>query len=116
MSFTLRAREANLPLLEAVFAFFNVGRIYETKSGALFKVTQTEELEELVGHFDRYPLLGPKAEVFRIWREMVRLKKGTFRLPPTEELAALAERMAGLRQRSTRTSTPEGPRVTSRSR
>lgn len=116
LSFSLRVREENLPLVESLFAFFGVGRIYDTARGSLFKVTQTEELEELVEHFDRHPLRGPKAAVFRVWREMVLLKKGAFRNAPTEALVALAAELRAARQTSTRTSTPDGPRVTRRKR
>lgn len=116
VSFDLKARDRSLSLVESVFLYFNVGRIYTTKRGFLYRVRQTEELEEIVEHFDRYPLRGPKQAEFLLWREMVLLKKDAFRTAPTQRLASLAAELVATRQTSTRTSTPDGPRVTKRKR
>ena len=116
IGFSLAVRPENTAIVDALFAFFGVGRIYETRRGFLWKVVRPEELAELLEHFDRHPLRGSKREAYEIWREMVSLRSGTFRNAPLDALTALAERLAATRHTSTRTSTPDGPRVTRRKR
>jgi len=40
----------------------------------------------VISHFDVYPLRGRKAEAYRIWRELVTLKRESYRKPDREKL------------------------------
>ena len=58
-------------------------------------MTRHDELPTLVDHLDRYPLQGPKAAPYAIWREMVLLKQA-FRRPDRDQLETLARRLSAV--------------------
>lgn len=105
--FAVKLGGADQPILEALQEFFGgIGKIYPvtpraaltprsgmTKTANYFRVTRQKDLERVVLHFDRYPLKTSKAESFRIWREMVFLKRN-FRKPPREQLDGLARQLS----------------------
>jgi LAGLIDADG endonuclease len=98
-------------ILQAVQAFFDgIGRIYRSRASSkpvvkaapdflYFRVNRARELGQLVGHFDRYPLTGAKAQQYQTWREMVRIKQ-RFRRPDIQRLAALASQLSGATRRT----------------
>src|SRR5262245_53831997 len=100
--FAIKLTGSDRPILEAIQSYFGgIGRIYHvkpaaptqtsgyTKSAAYYRVCRNEDLDQVVEHFDLYPLRGSKAASYAIWREMVVLKRN-FRKPPRLELDALA--------------------------
>lgn len=90
-------------LLDAVQAFFGTGAIYPAGPGArLYRVSDLRDLESVVAHFDTHPLRGPKKRAFRVWREMVALKRDSFRRPPIERLEALAANLTAASPRNRR--------------
>ena len=87
-------------LLDRIQQFFGAGSIYDVgERGRYFRVANLDELESVIAHFEQYPLLGPKRASYEIWREMVQLKKSSFRKPPFEELVALAARLSAASKR-----------------
>ena len=104
--FALKRPARDLVLLERIRVYFGgIGRIYVVRSrqgqgtgvgeGArYFRVSRREGLACIVKHLDRYPLQGAKREVYRIWREMARIKRTHFRSPPRERLENLAEELS----------------------
>jgi len=77
-------------LLEALRAFFGgAGRIY----GHQLRVTRLAELASVIRHLDDYPLQGRSRPVYEVWREMVRLKRESFRKPPLDRLDELAREL-----------------------
>lgn len=61
--FFIRLHIKDLAVLNLIQAFFNgVGKIYSYKSveEAIFRVSSMKELEIIVDHFDKYPLISQK--------------------------------------------------------
>jgi len=86
--FAIKLTGADAELLRAFQEFFRgIGRIYRvaprtprhrsgfTKAAAYYRVCRCDELVKVVSHFDAYPLHGAKTSSYRIWRQMVLLKK-----------------------------------------
>jgi hypothetical protein len=91
--FAIKLTRADRPLLVAVQEFFSgVGKIYDvgprgpsptaglTKAASYYRVCRRDDLARVVAHFDEYPLRGAKASSYRIWREMVELRRQPARL------------------------------------
>jgi len=103
--FALKTTEQDRALLEAVRDFFGSGTIYEgsrpSENGAraraflYYRVSRAGELLKVVGHFERFPLVGQKAQAFSVWKEMVRAK-ARFRRPDTDALHEGALRLSAL--------------------
>lgn len=103
--FAVKLTFKNQGLLLALQEFFGVGKIYtvqpgQSKAAGYYKVTRQEELEQIVDHFERFPMRGAKQACFLIWKEMVRLKGESFRKPPYEKLEALALQLSAASLRS----------------
>ena len=85
--FAVKLTASERPILEQLQSYFGVGKLYDvkarspqansgfTKSAVLYRVTRHDELPRVVEHFDAYPLKTLKRESYRIWREMVELKR-----------------------------------------
>lgn len=99
-------------LLDSVRSYFaGIGNIYPvkplipkgrggaTKAAWYFRATSLKDLERVIEHFDRYPLLGVKAESYRIWREMVQCKK-QFRKVDKKTLGELTQKLSALSPRN----------------
>jgi hypothetical protein len=101
--FAINRRPGEEHLLEAVRAFFGgAGKVYRHQ----FRVTRLAELASVIRHLDAYPLQGRARPVYELWREMVRLKRESFRKPPLERLEKLAEELKRAREPG-----PEAPRA-----
>lgn len=78
LRFTIKLPEADKPLVLAIQRFLGVGGVY-LGNGQLagrtwqFCVTRRNELRRIVSHFDTFPLLGRKAEQYRIWKQILEL-------------------------------------------
>lgn len=80
--FAVKLHENDKGLIFALHAFFSVGSVYwygartprpmAGKTGPSWQlcVTKRSELDVIVTHFDKHPLQGHKAEVYRIWRRI----------------------------------------------
>ena len=92
--FAIRRPAGEEALLDDLQAFFGgAGRRY----GRQLRITRLGELAAVVSHFDEYPLQGRSGEVYMIWREMARLKRGAFRKPPVRRLEELAVELSATR-------------------
>jgi len=110
--FAIKLTAADRGLLANLQSFFHgAGRIYRvaprhprsasgwTKTAAYYRVCRREDLERIVAHFDRYPLRGAKSASYRIWRQMVVLKR-QFRRPNRAALDALAAQLSSTSPRN----------------
>ena len=94
--------------------FFGVGRIYDvrprlprrysgfTKQAVYYRVTKISDLERIVQHFDKYPLIGKKQASYQIWKKMFLLKQN-FRKPDFDRLQELALALSDVTTKSTAT-------------
>jgi hypothetical protein len=97
MIFAVKLNPKNRPILEGLLAFFGVGKIYEisgAKTSAFYRVSKQEELEQIIDHFERFPLNGLKRDSYQLWKQMVELKAQSFRKPPTEALGELSKQLS----------------------
>lgn len=84
--FAIKLIKTDSDLLIAIRQYFNVGTIYEakerlpgkfsgyTRAGLYYRVTNLHDLLKIVDHFEKYPLMGKKAECYRVWKEILFLK------------------------------------------
>jgi hypothetical protein len=100
--FAVKLPAEDRPLLEQLQQYFAGGSIYEVgaRAGLYFRISRRQELDRVIDHFDQYPLRGWKASSFAIWREMVLLKRDSFRKPPREQLDALAVQLSASSSRN----------------
>jgi hypothetical protein len=109
--FAIKLTAADRSLLANLQGFFDgAGRIYRvaprqprsasgwTKTAVYYRVCRREDLERIVAHFDKYPLRGAKSASYRIWRQMVVLKR-RFRRPNRAALDVLAARLSSTSSR-----------------
>ena len=111
--FAIKLNDKDDALLVHICDFFNVGKIYrvksrspgnrsgDTKPAVYYRVTKISELTRVVEHFDKYPLQGKKAGVYKIWKEMW-LLKSRFRKPDLSGLNILAIKLSGLSSKNSR--------------
>jgi hypothetical protein len=113
-------REASRMLEEVQAYFGGLGRVYSVPAHPLppvdrrrslgrshyFRVTRVDELDRVIQHFDDYPLKGPKAGAYAVWRELVALKRTAYRRPDREHIERLCVALsaAAPRRRGTRAS------------
>ncbi|MCD5401520.1 LAGLIDADG family homing endonuclease [candidate division NPL-UPA2 bacterium] len=105
--FSLKQREGGKEVVEKIRLFFRAGKIYPVKTtlpgphsgptqrSAYYRICRISELERVIKHFDRYPLVGKKAASYQVWREMFLLKR-KFRQPDFDKLQELALQLSGL--------------------
>jgi len=112
--FAIKQREDNRQIVEDLQEFFDgVGYIYrgkESKGGpksgfskpyAYYRVTKGSELQNIVDHFDKYPLQSKKKhEAYLVWREMVMHKKNNYRNINYNQLSELAGKLSLLNLQS----------------
>ena len=106
--FALKTTEQDKALLEAVRDFFGCGTIYEgsrpsgnaglARAFLYYRVARGAELLKVIEHFERFPLVGKKAQAFSVWKDMVRAK-ARFRRPDTDALNEGALRLSELSSR-----------------
>ena len=112
--FGLRQRADNAQIIEEIHQFFNyVGRLYYSKGAApthnsgltqpaiYYRVTKNEELQEIIAHFDKYPLQSlKKRDAYKIWREMVIYKKDHYRDIDYDTIGRLADSLSQANSKS----------------
>jgi len=64
--FSIRLHDKDLNVLHIIQQFFGVGKVYHHVSinEATFRVSSIEELDVIVNHFEKYPLLTQKLSDF----------------------------------------------------
>jgi len=74
--FTLGVKKEDLILLEQVKNYFGVGSIYDQKGEVVrYHVTSEKDLEIIINHFDKYPLISQKLTDFLLFKQCFELKK-----------------------------------------
>ena len=102
--FALKVGAQDRSLLQGLQAFFGGGgRIYDVTAqasgtsakAAYFRVTRASELALVVAHFERFPLLGAKADAFSLWRRLVAAKQ-RFRRPDRPGISAATQALSDI--------------------
>ena len=76
--FSIRLHIKDLAALKSIQAFFSgIGKIYihEKVGEATFRVSSVKELELIVNHFDKYPLITQKWSDFMLFKQALGLIK-----------------------------------------
>lgn len=92
LSFKLKLHSKDSELLERIFNFFNVGKIYTRKDGYIeYIVNSMKDMEIIKNHFDNYPLITQKLSDYKIFKSAFELIKQKKHLTPEgfEEILSL---------------------------
>lgn len=72
--FTIELHEKDIALLELIRDFFGVGKIYSPRSTIKqFKVTTVKDLQVILDHFNKFPLITKKRVDFELFKAAVSL-------------------------------------------
>lgn len=105
--FAIKVTKRDAELINKIYDFFKVGRIYEvkplaptynsgyTKTAIYYKVAKISDLEGIIDHFEKYPLQGEKRARYNIWKEMFFLKR-KFREYDKNQLLMLSKQLSSL--------------------
>jgi hypothetical protein len=96
LRFSLKVSDADKNLVFALQNYFRSGSIYHTGAGWMYCATSLASIENIVAHFDAFPMAGKKNQEYQIWRKMFHLKRIP-RKADTAELLALAQELSSLR-------------------
>ena len=92
--FTLKLTSSDKNLVYSILRFFNAGNVYRAgKTGLAFVASSSEDLARIVEHFDSYPLKGHKADCYKLWRQLVEMKRA-FRRSDFSELSTIASALS----------------------
>ena len=70
--FTLKRPLDQLPLLEEIKSFLKIGRVYENKKEAIFKINKIDDAKRLITFFKNNALVSPmKQKEFTTWKDCV---------------------------------------------
>lgn len=110
--FAIKLNSDDRDLLYKIKDFFGVGKMYvgrpvpprkysgHTRTYFYYRVSRIKELDRIIEHFTKYPLVGKKAKSFAVWQEMVGVKKA-YRKPNRQELDLLASKLSQLTGKNT---------------
>ena len=71
--FQIGLHKKDLSLLRKIQAFWGVGEIYHKENSCNYMVRSLIDLNLIVNHFERYPLLTKKREDFLLFAQIVSL-------------------------------------------
>jgi len=72
--FQIELHEKDLALLELTQKFFGVGKIYSPRKDLKqYKVRSTKDLQVIINHFDRYPLISKKRADYELFKGAISL-------------------------------------------
>lgn len=112
--FAIKAADRDRGILEEIRTFFGgAGRIYEigdrparipggrpSKAACYFRVARLTQLKAVIDHLDRYPLRGPRAATYALWREIFQRKWDSGRRAADPEIEELARRLSRVSSRN----------------
>jgi len=79
LSFKIKLHSKDKELLDKIFNFFNVGKIYIRKDGYIeYNVNSIKDIEVIIEHFNNYPLITQKLSDYNIFKlvfEYIKSKK-----------------------------------------
>ena len=111
--FAIKLNVDDRELLYKIKDFFGVGKMYvgrpipprrysgHTRTHFYYRVSRIKDLDRIIEHFTKYPLVGKKAKSFAVWKEMVNEKKSSYRKPQREKLNELASKLSFLTGKNT---------------
>ena len=103
-SFSIHIHIKDIELLEKIQIFFGVGKVRKNShTTAIFRVDNIQELEVIISHFNKYPLISEKLSDFLIFKKCYSLilKKKHLTLDGLEQILSLRYNMnKGLKNRS----------------
>lgn len=71
LCFEIGLAKKDLALLEEIQKFFGVGKIFMKSNGSIsYRVTSIKELQVIIEHFNKYPLLTEKSKDFELWAQI----------------------------------------------
>lgn len=74
LSFEIHLHEKDRALLEEFITFFDVGKIYTKSKGSIsYLVSSVKDLQVILEHFEKYPLLTKKRADFELWAQILYL-------------------------------------------
>jgi len=72
--FAIKLHKKDLNIIQEIFNFFGVGKVYTTPEYAIYVVTKLEDLTKvIIPHFKTYPLITKKFADFTLFCEIVKL-------------------------------------------
>jgi hypothetical protein len=92
-SFSLSLNERDLPLVQALHAFFRCGAVRYSRFDRTYKFESRsvgDLLTSIVPHFERYPLRGRKRQDFAIFADICRKVRGNLHMS-REHLGTIVE-------------------------
>lgn len=78
-SLSISQHKNNIILFENIKKYFNCGNVYKKASNGLYphiqyQVSSTKEIKKnILCHFENYPLMSYKENVYRVWSELINL-------------------------------------------
>lgn len=79
LSFSIGLNEKDKALLENIQSYFGIGKIYKhTQDSYSYRVRSVKDLQVIIAHFDKYPLITQKFADYLLFKEvvsMIQLKK-----------------------------------------
>lgn len=79
LSFKIKLHSKDKELLERIWNFINVGKIYTRKDGYIeYIVNSMKDMEVIINHFNNYPLITQKLydyKIFKLVFELIKQKK-----------------------------------------
>ena len=72
-SFQITLHKKDKYLLEKIKDYFSVGSIYEKSQSLTYFVYSTKELNTIITHFVKYPLLTQKQADFLLFKEAIEI-------------------------------------------
>ena len=77
-SLSISQHKNNIILFENIKKYFNCGNVYNKKASNGFydhiqyAVSSTKDItKEIITHFEKYPLMSYKKNVYKIWNELI---------------------------------------------
>lgn len=113
LRFGIKLGEADKNIIFALRGFFGAGNVYFTphaprknheRNGGgswYYCVSRISEISNIIAHFEQFPLLGRKREVYSIWKKMFEAKQ-TPRKADISVLKALAAQISALNPKGRR--------------
>lgn len=76
LKFAIGLHIKELALLEAIQKFFGVGKLYnQGKNAKQFRVSSIKDIELIINHFDKYPLISQKQADYLLFKQAIDLIK-----------------------------------------
>nr|YP_009741025.1 LAGLIDADG endonuclease [Fusarium pseudograminearum]YP_010390907.1 LAGLIDADG endonuclease [Fusarium louisianense]YP_010391118.1 LAGLIDADG endonuclease [Fusarium ussurianum]YP_010391175.1 LAGLIDADG endonuclease [Fusarium vorosii]AYN73101.1 LAGLIDADG endonuclease [Fusarium graminearum]QID42285.1 LAGLIDADG endonuclease [Fusarium culmorum]UPX01858.1 LAGLIDADG endonuclease [Fusarium gerlachii]DAC73461.1 TPA_asm: LAGLIDADG endonuclease [Fusarium graminearum CS3005]QID41609.1 LAGLIDADG endonucle len=71
--FQIELHKKDLNVLEKISSFLGVGKIYHKEESSIYMVQSLRDIDVIINHFEKYPLLTKKLEDFQLFSQIVTL-------------------------------------------